>query len=73
MAVFRLGGYAAGIKGRSGKSGTGIHHPDALYTQPGVGWSRILLSMVSVIVKYHLYGLEEMKSFQELKRQRNVP
>ena len=32
------------------------------------GGARILLSIFSGIIKYHLYGLEEMRSFQELKK-----
>lgn len=32
------------------------------------GGARSLLSMLSSIIKYHLYGLEEIRSFQELKK-----
>ena len=56
------------LKAEAGKQGLGAIIRMPYIRSQAWGGARLLLSMVSVIVKYHLYGLEEMKSFQELEK-----
>ncbi|MFR4440778.1 MAG: hypothetical protein ACLT46_13745, partial [Hungatella sp.] len=52
------------LKAEAGKQGLGSIIRMPYIRSQAWGGARLLLSMASVIVKYHLYGLEEMKSFQ---------
>ena len=56
------------LRAEAGKQGMGAMIRMPYIRSHAWGGARMLLSMVSVIVKYHLYGLEEMKSFQELEK-----